>query len=94
MVNEFLTSDNVETLHRIGYTGDVNKILARVKQEAVELQGKEKEFEKARMDNDGNRDIDAEFYSVAFICEQIYGLPHRPNNNAAIGVFNDEPTND
>jgi hypothetical protein len=61
LVKEFLTSDNMDVLHRIGYTGDVNQIIARVKREAVELQGKEKELERIRKGNVGESINESDF---------------------------------
>jgi hypothetical protein len=65
MVKEFLTleNENAEILYRIGYTGDVNRIIARVKRETVELQGKEKELERIRNGNDGESVSEVNFTS-------------------------------
>jgi hypothetical protein len=54
-VQNTVQSGNIEALSKLGYTGDLKKIIARVKVESVELQGKEKELKKIQESASGEK---------------------------------------
>jgi hypothetical protein len=67
LVQQFLQSGEVGLLQKLGYPGDVKKIVARAKYESIELQGKEKELEKARQssEKDGAKESDFTVWIVS-----------------------------
>jgi hypothetical protein len=60
-VQNTVQSGNVEALSKLGYTGDLKKIIARVKLESVELQGKEKELKKIQESASGEKASENDF---------------------------------
>jgi hypothetical protein len=60
-VNELIKQGDAERLQTIGYTGDIKKIIAKMKREVVELHGKEKELEKVRQNNAGESVKEVDF---------------------------------
>jgi hypothetical protein len=58
---QFIQSGNVELLRQMGYPADIKKIIARVKLESIELQGKTKELEKLRQSNEKDGAKEADF---------------------------------